>query len=154
MRPAWSPTIWSWHLNRYHRAYKYESQSGETSRMELLPCWKHQLLEKLTVAKLVKKFLASYGTRRFITVFTRVRQMNTIRILKAQSLWSTVINILPSMPSWSQVISSLQVFRLLYLFPLGFRAKIGLIISPLHAPPHPPRPPWLDHSKIHGEEYE
>jgi len=28
------------------------------------------LLEKLTVIQLFKKFLASYGTRRFITVFT------------------------------------------------------------------------------------
>jgi hypothetical protein len=29
------------------------------------------LLEKLTVTQLVKKFPAFYGTRRFITVFTR-----------------------------------------------------------------------------------
>jgi len=31
------------------------------------------LLEKLTVTQLVKKFSAFYGTRRFITVFTRAR---------------------------------------------------------------------------------
>jgi hypothetical protein len=31
------------------------------------------LLEKLVVTQLVKKFLACYGTRRFITVFTRTR---------------------------------------------------------------------------------
>jgi hypothetical protein len=29
------------------------------------------ILEKLTVAQLVKKFTAFYGTKRFITVFTR-----------------------------------------------------------------------------------
>jgi len=31
------------------------------------------LLEKLTSTQLVKKFPAFYGTRRFITVFTRAR---------------------------------------------------------------------------------
>jgi hypothetical protein len=33
--------------------------------------WNRGLLEKLTVSQLVKKFLAFYGTRRFITAFTR-----------------------------------------------------------------------------------
>jgi hypothetical protein len=32
------------------------------------------LLQKLTVTQPVKKFLAFYGTRRFITVFTTARQ--------------------------------------------------------------------------------
>jgi hypothetical protein len=31
------------------------------------------VLEKLTVTQLLKKFTAFYGTRRFITVFTRSR---------------------------------------------------------------------------------
>jgi hypothetical protein len=31
------------------------------------------LFEKLNVSKLVKKILLSYGSRRFITVFTKVR---------------------------------------------------------------------------------
>jgi len=35
--------------------------------------WSRVLLEKLTVTQLVKKFLAFYGTRRFITVFKRIR---------------------------------------------------------------------------------
>jgi hypothetical protein len=33
--------------------------------------WNKALLEKITVAQLVKKFSAFSGTRRFITVFTR-----------------------------------------------------------------------------------
>jgi hypothetical protein len=33
--------------------------------------WGRVLVEKLIVAKLVKKFPAFYGIRRFITVFTR-----------------------------------------------------------------------------------
>jgi hypothetical protein len=31
------------------------------------------IIEKLTIAQLVKKFLAFYGNRSFITAFTRVR---------------------------------------------------------------------------------
>ena len=34
------------------------------------------LLEKLTVTQLVKKFPAFYGTRRFITAFTRARHLS------------------------------------------------------------------------------
>jgi hypothetical protein len=33
-------------------------------------------LEKLTGSQLVKKFLAFYGTRRFITVFTTARHLS------------------------------------------------------------------------------
>jgi hypothetical protein len=36
---------------------------------EQLTPWSRALLKRLTVAQLVKKFLAFYGTRRFITVF-------------------------------------------------------------------------------------
>jgi hypothetical protein len=38
-----------------------------------LPACSRILLEKLTVAQLVKKFAVIYGTRRFIAVFTRAR---------------------------------------------------------------------------------
>jgi hypothetical protein len=37
----------------------------------ILAPWSRVLLEKLTVPQLVKKFPAYYGTRRFITAFTR-----------------------------------------------------------------------------------
>jgi hypothetical protein len=36
----------------------------------LLTQWSRDLLEKLTISQLVKKFLAFYGTRRFITAST------------------------------------------------------------------------------------
>jgi hypothetical protein len=39
----------------------------------LLTPWSTVLLEKLTGSQLVKKFPAFYGTRRFITAFTRAR---------------------------------------------------------------------------------
>jgi hypothetical protein len=38
-----------------------------------LPSWTRDLCEKLVVAQLVKKFPAFHGTRRFITVFVRIR---------------------------------------------------------------------------------
>jgi len=37
--------------------------------------WRSVLLEKLTCLELVKKFLAFYGTRRFITAFTTARHL-------------------------------------------------------------------------------
>jgi hypothetical protein len=40
----------------------------------LLTPWSRVLLEKLTGLQLVKKFPAFYGTRRFITAFTSIRQ--------------------------------------------------------------------------------
>jgi hypothetical protein len=42
----------------------------------LLTPWNRVLLEKLTGLQLVKKFTAFYGTRRFITAFTRARQLS------------------------------------------------------------------------------
>jgi hypothetical protein len=39
-------------------------------RNKLTP-WSRALLEKLIVTQIVKKFPVFYGTRRFITVFTR-----------------------------------------------------------------------------------
>jgi len=38
--------------------------------------WSRVLLEKLTGFQLVKKFLAFYGTRRFITAFTSARHLS------------------------------------------------------------------------------
>jgi hypothetical protein len=38
--------------------------------------WSRGLLEKLKVSQLVKKFPEFYGTRRFITAFTRARHLS------------------------------------------------------------------------------
>jgi hypothetical protein len=40
-------------------------------KVVILTPWSRGVLEKLTVSQLVKKFPAFYGTRRFITTFTR-----------------------------------------------------------------------------------
>jgi len=42
----------------------------------LLSSWGRDLLEKLTGSELVKKFLAFYGTRKFITAFTNDRHLS------------------------------------------------------------------------------
>jgi len=42
----------------------------------LLTPWNRVLLEKLTGSQLVKKFLAFYGTRKFITAFTSARHLS------------------------------------------------------------------------------
>jgi hypothetical protein len=48
----------------------------DESITNLLTTWSRRLLEKLTVSKLVKKFPAFYGTRRFITAFKRARHLS------------------------------------------------------------------------------
>ena len=42
----------------------------------LLTPWSRVLFEKLAGLQLVKKFPAFYGTRRFITAFTRARSLS------------------------------------------------------------------------------
>jgi hypothetical protein len=50
---------------------------GLGSETKLTP-WSRGLLGKLTVSQLVKKFPAFYGTRRFITAFTRARHLSLL----------------------------------------------------------------------------
>jgi hypothetical protein len=51
----------------------YEKLSGLGMSMYV---WNNDILEKLTVSQLVKKFPAFYGTWRFITAFTRARHLS------------------------------------------------------------------------------
>jgi len=48
-------------------------ESGFGNCIQSLTTWSRVLLEKLMVTHLVKKFPVFYGTRRFITIFTRDR---------------------------------------------------------------------------------
>jgi hypothetical protein len=43
---------------------------------QILTPWSRVLPEKLKRSELLKKFLAFYGTRRFITAFTRARYLS------------------------------------------------------------------------------
>jgi hypothetical protein len=51
----------------------------------LLTPWSRVLLEKLTGSQLVKKFYVFYGTRKFITAFTRACQLSLSRASSIQS---------------------------------------------------------------------
>ena len=63
----------------------------------LLTPWSRVLLEKLTGSQLVKKLPALYGTRRFITTFTRGRHLSLS--------WATQIQSIPRHPtSWRPIL--------------------------------------------------
>jgi hypothetical protein len=52
-----------------------DNGSVDGGSKSLIP-WSRVLLEKLTGSQLVKKFPAFYGTRRFITAFTKARHLS------------------------------------------------------------------------------
>jgi hypothetical protein len=93
------------------------------------------LLEKLPVAQPLKNFPTFYGTRRFITVFTRALH------------WSL---------SWARSIHSISLRSILILsthLRLGLFLLASLAVPYMHSSsPHsfympcPSHPPWLDHS--------
>ena len=58
----------------------------EITRPLLTYSWSRVLLEKLTGSQLVKKFPAFYGTRTFITVFKRARQLSLFWPRSIQSI--------------------------------------------------------------------
>jgi hypothetical protein len=77
------------------------------------------LLEKLTGSKLVKKFPAFYGTRRFITVLTSARHLSLSSDRYIQSPQ-------PPPTSWRSILISSSHLRLglpSRLFPSGFPTK-------------------------------
>ena len=70
--------------------------------------WSRDLLEKLTGLQLVKKFPAFYGTRRFITAFTRARHLSLS--------WARSIQYMPPIPliedaSWYYPLIYVWVFQ-------------------------------------------
>ena len=90
----------------------------------LLTPWCRVLLEKLTGFQLVKKFPACYGTPRFITACTSVRQMSLSWASPIQSTY-------PHPTSWRSILIVSTHLRLGLpsgLFPSGFPTKT------LHAP--------------------
>ena len=98
----------------------------------LLTAWSRVLLEKLTGSQPVKKFPAFYGTRKFITAFTRARHL---------SISSATSSPCPQ-PTFCKLIlvlsSHLHLGHPCCLFPSGFSPKpcIHLFSPPhvLHAP--------------------
>ena len=117
----------------------------------LLSPWCRILLEKLTGFQLIKKFPAFYGTRRFITAFTRARHLSLSRVRSNQS-------VPPHPTSWRCILILFSHLRLgppSGLFPSGFPAILYTpILSPIRTT-SPARLIRLDFitRKILGEEY-
>jgi len=89
------------------------------------------LIEKLTGSKLVKKFSALYGTRKFITAFTSARQLSLS--------WASSIQSVPPHPSsWRSILilsSHLRLGLPSRLFPSGFPTQTLYtpFLSPIRA---------------------
>ena len=66
-----APTV----RNPINRSPAWETNSSSPTE-DILTSWNTVLLEKLIGPQLVKKFPAMYGTRRFITEFTRGRHLS------------------------------------------------------------------------------
>ena len=86
----------------------------------LLTPWSRVRLDKLTSSQPVKKFPASYGTRRFLTAFTSARHLSLS--------WVRLIQSMPSHPtSWRAIFILFSHLRLglpCGFFPSGFPTKI------------------------------
>ena len=93
----------------------------------LLTPWSRVLLEKLNGSQLIKKFPAFYGTRRFITKFTRARHLSLS--------WARSIQSMPTHPtSWRSILilsSHLHPGLPYCLFPSGFPTKTLYTLSSL-----------------------
>ena len=97
-------------------------------RTYLLTPWCRVLLEKLTGLKLVKKFPAFHGARRFITALTIVRHLS-------QSWASPIQSMYPHPTSWRSILILFTHVRLGLpsgLFPSGSPTKN--LYTPLSSP--------------------
>jgi hypothetical protein len=87
--------------------------TSSSRRITELSKWSRVLLEKMTVAQLVKKLLSFYGHLTFIAVFTRARH------------WSLSLPIYPIYFSFILILSSqLHLGLPSAFFPSGFPTKI------------------------------
>ena len=94
----------------------------------LLTPWCRVLLEKLTGLQLVKKSLAFYGTRRFITALTSVCHLSL-------SWASPIQSTHPHPTSWRSILilsTHLCLGLLIGLVPYGFPGKT--LYTPLSSP--------------------
>jgi hypothetical protein len=99
-RAVYYSVKWSWQIIRYH------SKERSNAPYFLTPC-SRVLLEKLTCLKLVKKFPAFYGNRRFTIAFTSARHRSLP--------WARSIQSIPPHPtSWRSALT------------LSYRLRLGL----------------------------
>jgi hypothetical protein len=101
-------------IHRNCRSSKWPEQSI-LLRQRKKPCITRALLDKLRATHIVKKFPSFYGTRRFITVFTRARKwsLSWTRCIQSTLFYpiSLRFTYLPIYAYVFRVVSSLMVFR-------------------------------------------
>ena len=121
-----------WKLLLCHSVIENEScyQQDQINTYWLTP-WSRVLLDKSTGSKLVKKFPAFYGTRRFISSFASARYLS-------QSRSNSIQTISPHSTSWRSIItltSRLSLGLPIGLFPSGFSTKTlyTLLLPPIDA---------------------
>jgi hypothetical protein len=115
-----------------HKLQPLDKKFMAPLRHYLLTPWCRVLLEKLTGLQLVEKFLAFYGTRRFITALTSVLHLSLSWASPIQSTY-------PHPASWrSSLILSTHLRQGLPsgLFPSGFTTKTLYTPSPHPYAPH------------------
>jgi hypothetical protein len=69
----------------FFNSYSYSNQISDVLTWLLTP-WSWSLAEKLKVPQAVRKFPSLYGTRRFVTAFTRNRHVSTSWARSIQSI--------------------------------------------------------------------
>ena len=105
----------------YSSSFNYSVPTEETTWhvvIYLLAPWSRVLFEKLTSSRLIKKFPAFHGTRRFITAFTSAHYLSLS--------WTRSIQSIPQSHFWRSILILSYYLRLglpSSLFPSGFPAK-------------------------------
>jgi hypothetical protein len=113
------------------------SGSRETNYRPLTYLWSWALLEEKSNLQLLKNFPAFYGTRRFITVFTRALHWSLSWARWIQSISSYLSKIHPPTPWSSQWSLSFWLSQ----YPICIPRLLHSCYKPC-----PFHPPWLDHS--------
>jgi hypothetical protein len=140
LRKSGSVCIHNQHLDDVlRRLGNSDARRKEVNPQISLTPWRRVLLQKLTVPQLVKKFLASYGPRRFIAMFTTAytwsltsskRTLSTpaIPLIKNNCHIRIIFPYKPSSSEWS------VAFRFTHQDPV----RISLLPHAFHMPAHLP----------------
>jgi hypothetical protein len=110
--------------------------STTTTTATTTTSWSRGLLEKLTDSQLVKKFPAFYGTRRFITAFTRARHLSlswasSIQFMPPQHVIGMYIYIYFFFKKWLGVVECIIWLHFLNFHKTTtcFKLKLWIVIS-------------------------